>query len=217
MAASAFVLGTLLALTPQTGAHNDLKYRIITNLKFENADVREAYKYLGKTVNAKIEVAPSIQGAVTLQLTNVTFDSALAVISRQVDAKYEYVKDGVKITQNQPAFGSAGMAPTPEEIAKAKLITDFLKSKRADRFSYQGQDLGEAIGALLRSANVPHIVLVNHKMPIQAELKDAEVLPMLEMLSANHHLIVEFLPGSNGKTLLVRSNPSPKSANISHF
>ena len=217
MAASAFVLGTLLALTPQTGTNNSLKNRTIPNLKFENADVREAYKYLGKATSTKIEVSPKIQGVVTLQLTNVTFDVALSVISRQVDAKFEYVNDGVKVTPNQPAYGSAGMAPTPEEIAKAKAITEYLESKRAERFSYQGQDLGEAIGELLRSAKVPHIVLVSHQMPIQADLRDVDVLSTLEMLAEKHHIKVEFLESAKVQTLVIRSNSNTKSANISYF
>ncbi|RYG45659.1 hypothetical protein EON79_12120, partial [bacterium] len=81
---------TLLGASPVARAQDpDLSTKIIPTLKYEQVDVREALRALFRAVgNPGYTIDPAVQGTITVNLTNVTFDVALNNILRQVDATY---------------------------------------------------------------------------------------------------------------------------------
>jgi type II secretory pathway component GspD/PulD (secretin) len=93
--ALAAVLGlSLVAFAPTTAfAQDDINSKLV-KLEFEQADVREVLKALFKPLNISYSVDNDVQGIVTVNLINVTFETALQNITRQVDATYR-VEGGV--------------------------------------------------------------------------------------------------------------------------
>jgi type II secretory pathway component GspD/PulD (secretin) len=98
LAKTAFVvmLGTLLAggLIESAAAQEDISQKMIPSMELNQADVREAVRALFKNVGASYMVAPEVQGMVTVSLKNVSFETALQNILRQVDGTYR-VEAGV--------------------------------------------------------------------------------------------------------------------------
>ncbi|MDX2064648.1 MAG: hypothetical protein SFX74_02780 [Fimbriimonadaceae bacterium] len=85
----------LASLAVPAFAQDDLSTKIVPRLEYEQADVREALKALFKAVGVPgYTIDPAVQGSVTVNLTNVTFDVALQSVLRQVDATYR-VEGGV--------------------------------------------------------------------------------------------------------------------------
>ena len=79
-------------------------------LEFEQADVREVLKALFKPLNLSFTVDNDVQGTITVNLVNVTFETALQNITRQVDSTYR-IEGGVyriiKKDERQKAVGAA--------------------------------------------------------------------------------------------------------------
>ncbi|MDR3689136.1 MAG: hypothetical protein P4L46_07130 [Fimbriimonas sp.] len=75
-------------------AQEDVSQKNISSLELEQADVREALRALFKNVNVSYSIAPEVQGPVTVSLKNVTFETALQNVLRQVDATYR-IEGGV--------------------------------------------------------------------------------------------------------------------------
>ncbi len=84
----------LTAMPSLASAQEDIGQKIIPSLELEQADVREALRALFKNVNVSYSIAPEVQGTVTVSLKNVTFDTAIQNVLRQVDATYR-VEAGV--------------------------------------------------------------------------------------------------------------------------
>lgn len=66
----------------------------IPEIKAEQKDIREVLRDLFKQVGTSYSISPDVQGSVTIQLRNVTFEMALANVVRQVDATYR-IEGGV--------------------------------------------------------------------------------------------------------------------------
>jgi hypothetical protein len=102
---------------PTSGfAQQDPSQQIIPSLEFEQADVREALRSLFRSVGVSYSIAPEVQGTVTVSLKNVTFETALQNITRQVDATYR-VDVGVyniirRIADNPQGIPDQGVLPT---------------------------------------------------------------------------------------------------------
>ena len=77
-----------LVSTIRTASAQSAPQDTIATLEFHNADAREAIRQLFKTGGRSFTVDPAVQGSVTLSLRNVSFDTALTNLTRQVDATY---------------------------------------------------------------------------------------------------------------------------------
>jgi type II secretory pathway component GspD/PulD (secretin) len=116
--------GSSIALQPDYN-------KIIPSMDYRQADVREALRALFRLVNGSYTAASDVQGTVTLSLKNVTFETALQNLTRQIDATY-HIEGGVyqiihRIEMTAPAldFGDS-IAP------KASLIIRRIKIRSAD-------------------------------------------------------------------------------------
>jgi len=212
MALASIALLSLFATPIPSPQVPDFASRTINKLEFQNADAREALAYIGKAVNAHMVVGPEVQGAVSLSLTNVTFDVAVGAITRQIGATYLYRDNKVVISGSHQGMGAAGAMLTPDQVAEMERVTEFMKSKRVARYQYRGNDLGEAIGTFLRASKVPHLVLVDFRMPIEADLQDVDLYTLLSQFAPKHYLNVRFLPGAKTPTLIIESNRNLKSS-----
>ena len=127
--------GALLALmvfsaAPVARAQDDVSGKIVT-LEYEQADVREALKALFKNVGVNYVIAPEIQGTITVNLKNVTFETAIQNVLRQVDATYR-VEGGVYqiVKREEPGAGTGDVVEnTP---AKNNKVVRRIKIRSAD-------------------------------------------------------------------------------------
>ena len=101
-------ISVILSVSSIAAAQEDVSQKQISSLELEQADVREALRALFKNVNVSYSIAPEVQGPITVSLKNVTFETALQNVLRQVDATYrieagvyEIVKKAENITANQ--------------------------------------------------------------------------------------------------------------------
>jgi len=104
----AFGIFLVGAIPSVASAQEDISQKQISSLELEQADVREALRALFKNVNVSYSIAPEVQGPITVSLKNVTFETALQNVLRQVDATYrieagvyEIVKKADNISANQ--------------------------------------------------------------------------------------------------------------------
>jgi hypothetical protein len=120
---SKIAMGMALALTlvsslPLMAFAQDTSFlnKQIPSLDYQGADVREALRGLFKSVNASYSVAQDVQGTITVTLKNVTFETALQNITRQVDATYK-IEGGViniiKRTLDKVDINPGDTAPIP--------------------------------------------------------------------------------------------------------
>ncbi len=132
LAMSAFLGLSLFGAVPvKAFAQDDPNTKIIPSLEYEQADVREALKALFRTVGVSYAIAPEVQGTVTLSLKNVSFETALQNITRQVDATYRIEGGVYQIVRREaetPTTVDGGAAiPTT-----AKLVVRRIKIRSAD-------------------------------------------------------------------------------------
>ena len=73
---------------------SDASQQIIPSIEFQNTDIRHCLQSLFKIVNISYSIQPEVQGTVTVSLKNVTFETALQNVLRQVDSTYR-VSSGV--------------------------------------------------------------------------------------------------------------------------
>ncbi len=122
--ALAGLLGLLMlgGLPATSMAQQDVSGQIIPSLEFEQADVREALRSLFRSVGVSYTIAPEVQGTVTVSLKNVTFETALQNITRQVDATYR-VEGGVyQIVRRVQDVGAETGTPPPITNTTGKVI-----------------------------------------------------------------------------------------------
>ncbi|MBX3117807.1 MAG: hypothetical protein KF784_01995 [Fimbriimonadaceae bacterium] len=113
-------------------AQSDPSQTIIPSLELQEADVREALKALFKNVGVSYSIAPDVQGTITLSVRNVTFETALQAILKQVDATYR-VEGGIyQIIKRPPDNITPGGGTDPGPVASAKLPIRRLKIRSAD-------------------------------------------------------------------------------------
>jgi hypothetical protein len=89
-AAFAGILGAIMlgGLPSMVIAQQDPSNKNIPSLQYEGADVREALRALFHSVNVSYSIAPEVQGSITVDLKDQTFETCLQAITRQVDATY---------------------------------------------------------------------------------------------------------------------------------
>src|SRR5580700_6495592 len=92
--AMSVAFGVFMLVGFASAQSEDISQHQIPSLELEQADVREALRALFKNVNVSYSIAPEVQGPVTVSLKNVTFETALQNVLRQVDATYR-VEGGV--------------------------------------------------------------------------------------------------------------------------
>lgn len=80
----------------------------VAQLDLQGADVRQALRDLFRTAGHSYTIAPDVQGPVTLSLRNVSFDTALQNITRQVDATYRVENGAYAIVRSDQAAGPEG-------------------------------------------------------------------------------------------------------------
>lgn len=90
---AALATSLLCGTSITTYAQDDPSQKMV-KLEFQEADVREVIRALFKPLNVSYSIDADIQGTVTLNLINVTFETALQNITRQVNATYR-VEAGV--------------------------------------------------------------------------------------------------------------------------
>ena len=82
----AFSMGLLVAVTAQEEAPEKAlvtaQKEPIKNLQFQSADIRSVLSFLADYGDVNVVVAPDVQGAVTIKLTNVLWRNALDIIGR---------------------------------------------------------------------------------------------------------------------------------------
>jgi hypothetical protein len=83
-------------------AQDDVANTIIPALDLEQADVRDALRALFRNVRISYSIAPDVQGTVTVSLRNVTFETALQNILRQVDATFRVEAGVYQILKREP-------------------------------------------------------------------------------------------------------------------
>lgn len=112
--------------TPLTAlSQEDISQKRIPSLELQQADVREALRTLFNNVGVSYSIAPEVQGSVTAKLENVSFETAMQNILRQVDATYR-VEGGVyEIVRRQET-----VAPVPTESAAPSVKTTVIRRIR---------------------------------------------------------------------------------------
>jgi len=66
----------------------------IDNLSFQAAEIRSVIRFLADYGSVNVVVAPKVQGTVTINLHNVTWDQALKIIGRTYDLAVVFEDDG---------------------------------------------------------------------------------------------------------------------------
>lgn len=89
-------LGLLAALPTTSLAQVDPGQTKISSLDLDQVDVREALRALFKNVNVSYSIAPEVQGTITVNLKDVSFEAALQNVLKQVDATYR-IEAGVYV------------------------------------------------------------------------------------------------------------------------
>lgn len=125
----------------------DISQKMIPSLELEQADVREALRALFKNVTVSYSIAPEVQGSVTANMRNVSFQTALQNVLRQVDATYR-VEGGVyEIIKRAESVGpNITTGPTPTNVSTKVLRR--IKIRSADP-----QFIAMMIGAKIGSQN----------------------------------------------------------------
>ena len=94
-------------------AQDDPSQKIIASLEYEQADVREALRALFKNVGVSYTIAPEVQGTITVSLKNVTFETVLQNITRQVDATYRIEGGIYQIVRREIEQGGVNTGDVP--------------------------------------------------------------------------------------------------------
>jgi hypothetical protein len=104
----------------------------IHSLEYDKADVREALRSLFKEVGANYSIAADVQGTVTLSMKDVTFETALQNITRQIDATYRLTGGVYEIIKRAPQVGDLPVPPTSGDPGPPAHIIMVIKVRSAD-------------------------------------------------------------------------------------
>lgn len=75
-------------------------------VKLTNADVREALSQVFKRMNISYTISPEVNGRITVEMNNVSFQQELESILRQVDATYRIEAGVYEIIPKRPTSGA---------------------------------------------------------------------------------------------------------------
>ena len=147
--ASLAILGIcIVGGSPMTAfGQEDISQKMIPSLQLDQADVREALRALFKNITVSYSIAPEVQGSVTANMRDVSFQTALQNVLRQVDATYR-VEGGVyEIIKRAESVGpNISTGPTPTNVSTKVLRR--IKIRSADP-----QFIAMMIGAKIGSQN----------------------------------------------------------------
>ena len=124
-------LSTFGGMTTVAYGQEDISQKQISSLELEQADVREALRALFKNVNVSYSIAPEVQGPVTVSLKNVTFETALQNVLRQVDATYRVEAGVYEIVKRVDTIGPNKTSDEPTTVPTTKIIRR-IKIRSAD-------------------------------------------------------------------------------------
>ncbi len=127
----AFGIFLLGAMPSVASAQEDISQKQISSLELEQADVREALRALFKNVNVSYSIAPEVQGPITVSLKNVTFETALQNVLRQVDATYRIEAGVYEIVKKAESIGPNQKTETDTKPVDTKIIRR-IKIRSAD-------------------------------------------------------------------------------------
>lgn len=124
----------LVAAAPMSFAQNDPRDKVIGSLELQEADVRDALRVLFKNVDVSYTVATDVQGTVTVNLKNQTFETVLQAILKQVNATYR-VEGGIynilrKVEDTGPVISTGGQENLPNTADQKRVYK--LKVRHAD-------------------------------------------------------------------------------------
>ena len=122
---------------PATG-QTPLESHVITQVSFQNTDIRQVLQQLFKIVQVSYSVSPDVQGVVTVELQNVTFQVALQNVLRQVDATYRVNQGVYEVIHHQNE--STDKVQTPDQM------------ETADHFTFKNTDVREAIRRIFKAS-----------------------------------------------------------------
>ena len=96
--------------------------RRIDSLNFSNAEVTIVLKALADLSNANIVISPTVKGAITIKLTDVTVDEALQIITKELGLAYT-VSGGAYVVGDPAMIKSMNPAAEAYEIVKLKALS----------------------------------------------------------------------------------------------
>jgi type II secretory pathway component GspD/PulD (secretin) len=128
------------ASSPQTP--QQILRQNVDHAEFSNADVRDALVSIFRRVGASYSIAPEVQGKISLNTQNVTFETLLENVVRQVDATYR-IEGGIfrVVGRNAPALER-------KVVRRSVLVT----------LDLQGADVREALRSLFNQAKMPYSI-----------------------------------------------------------
>lgn len=121
----------LMSVAQGAGQGQDISNQVIPTLEFDQANVRDALRQLFRNVNVSYDVAPDVQGAVTLSMKSQTFEVILQSILKQVDATYRIEAGKYVIIRKPPppVFTDANGAP---QVGRSRRDPVYIKISHAD-------------------------------------------------------------------------------------
>jgi type II secretory pathway component GspD/PulD (secretin) len=115
-------------------AQIDPSNRVIPRMEFYGADVRDVLRFLFKDSNLSYSVAPDVQGEVTIDVVDQTFETCLRNIVSQVDATYRTSGVYQIIKRELPTYPDPDSEPVRRSFGAPKrpTMTRRLKIRSAD-------------------------------------------------------------------------------------
>ena len=115
--------------TGMAGAQATQKDEIIKSLNFQNANIHTVLNFLAEYADVNIVSAPSVEGTVTFNLQNVTWDQALEIVTRTygLTAVQEHGYVRVVPTVDYQAERAASAKSNVEHSMLVPLVTEILK------------------------------------------------------------------------------------------
>ncbi len=125
-----FMVGGLPSMS--LAQQGDISNQNIPSLEYQDADVREALRALFRTVGVSYTIAPDVQGTITVALKNVTFETALLNILRQVDATYRVEVGIYQIVKREQQPTTEGGGPTVAVPTEGNNVVRVIRIRHAD-------------------------------------------------------------------------------------
>ena len=72
----------VFAMTAFVGAQSPQKDEVIKSLNFQNADIHSVLNFLAEYADVNIVATPGVEGTVTFNLQNITWDQALEIVTK---------------------------------------------------------------------------------------------------------------------------------------
>lgn len=157
--------------------------KIVPQLDFRNADIRDVFNALSKTYDINFWLDESVQGKVTLHLINTPLYQVLDFVIKQNNLIYEKTDGIIKISKAPPPL------PPPPEPLKIT-VKDTLLS-----VDLQDADLTEVVRILVQTGKENIVVESGVTGTIRGNLKDIEFEKGLKALMMSNGYMVRKIEG----------------------